>query len=80
MSLSEKLNKILKKYSDGDKLSAYMKFKKIYLQNNKNLKMLYNLAVMQQELGFYREAEENYIFLIKNSKDIKPRINLYTLY
>ena len=56
MNLSNKLNAILKDYSEGNKRSAYKKFKKIYIQNNKNIKLRYNLAVMQQELGFLDEA------------------------
>ena len=80
MNLSIKLNKILKEYSVGEKRSAYKKFKKIYLQNNKNIKLRFNLAVMQQELGLLDEAESNYKSLITNSSDIKPKINLYNLY
>ena len=38
MNLSDKLNQILKDYSKGNKASAYKKFKKIYLQNNKDIK------------------------------------------
>lgn len=80
MTISKKLNSILKEYAAGNKLSAYKKFKKIYLQNNKNIKMRYNLAVMQQEIGLLSEAELNYNFLIKNSGDIKSKINLYNIY
>ena len=54
-------NLILKDYSIGNKASAYKKFKKIYLQNNKDIKLRYNLAVMQQELGLLDEAESNYV-------------------
>ncbi len=39
MNLSNKLNSILKEYSDGNKTTAYKKFKKIYLQNNKDIKL-----------------------------------------
>ena len=35
---------------------------------------------MQQELGLLDEAELNYISLIKHSKEIKYKINLYNLY
>ena len=83
MNLSEKLNTILKDYSSGNKQLAYKKFKKIYLQNNKDIRLRFNLAVMQQELGLLEEAELNYISLIENSKDIennKYKINLYKLY
>ena len=80
MDFSVKLNKILKEYSSGGGKSAYKKFKKIYLQNNKNIKLRFNLAVMQQELGMLDEAESNFKSLIINSSDIKPKINLYNLY
>ena len=39
MNLSNKLNSILKEYSEGNKTSAYKKFKKIYLQSNKDIKL-----------------------------------------
>ena len=80
MNLSNKLNLILKEYSEGNKKSAYRKFKKIYLQNNKEIKLKYNLAVMQQELGLLDEAETNYIDLIKHNDEPKYNINLYNLY
>ena len=80
MNISDKLNSILTEYSSGSKKSAYKKFKKIYLKNNKDIKLRYNLAVMQQELGLLDEAETNYISLIKNNEDTKYKINLYNLY
>jgi len=80
MNLSNKLNLILKDYSLGKKKSAYKRFKKIYLQNNKNIKLRYNLAVMQQELGLFDEAESNYISLIEHNDDTKYKINLYNIY
>ena len=80
MNLSNKLNFILKEYSEGNKTSAYKKFKKIYLQNNRDIKLRYNLAVMQQEIGLLDEAESNYISLIENNEDTKYKINLYNLY
>jgi Flp pilus assembly protein TadD len=80
MNLSNKLNSILKEYSVGNKRSAYKKFKKIYLQTNKDIKLRYNLAVMEQELGLLDEAETNYISLIKNRDEPKYNINLYNLY
>ena len=80
MNSSNKLNSILQDYSTGNKTSAYKKFKKIYLESNKNIKLRYNLAVMQQELGLLDEAELNYISLINHSEDTKYKINLYNLY
>ena len=80
MNLSNKLNFILKEYKEGDKKTAYKKFKKIYLQNNKDIKLRYNLAVMQQELGLLDEAETNYISLIEHIDEPKYHINLYNLY
>ena len=80
MNLSNKLNSILKEYSIGNKTSAYKKFKKIYLQNNKDMKLRYNLAVMQQELGLLDEAEANYLSLIEYKDELKFNINLYNLY
>ncbi len=80
MNISDKLNTILDEYSKGNKKSAYKRFKKIYLQNSKNIKLRFNLAVMQQELGLLKEAESNYLSLIKNSPEIKFKINLYNLY
>ena len=39
MNLSNKLNSILKEYSEGNKTSAYKKFKKTYLQSNRDIKL-----------------------------------------
>ncbi|MDC0587186.1 hypothetical protein OAO47_00170 [bacterium] len=80
MNLSNKINYILNEYSVGNKASAYKKLKKIYLQSNKDIKLRYNLAVMQQELGLLDEAETNYISLIKYKDEPKYNINLYNLY
>ncbi len=80
MNISDKLNSILIEYSSGNKESAYKKFKKIYLKNNKDIKLRYNLAVMQQELGLLDEAEKNYISLIESNEDTKYKINLYNVY
>ncbi len=80
MNLSNKINAILNEYSKGNKTSAYKKFKKIYLQNNKDIKLKYNLAVMEQELGLLDEAETNYISLINHRNEPKYNINLYNLY
>ena len=65
MNLSDKLNLILKDYSSGKKESAYKRFKKIYLQNNKDIKLRYNLAVMQQELGFFNDTATTEIYTIR---------------
>ena len=80
MNISDKLNSILIEYSSGNKESAYKKFKKIYLKNNKDIKLRFNLAVMQQELGLLDEAETNYISLIESNENTKYKINLYNLY
>ena len=76
MNLSNKLNSILKEYSEGNKTSAYKKFKKIYLRNNRDIKLRYNLSVMQQELGLLDEAETNYISLIKHRDEPKYNLSL----
>ena len=80
MNLTDKLNQIFKEYSVGNKEHAYKKFKKIYLKNNKDIKLRYNLAVMQQGLGLLEEAESNYKTLIASSPENKFKINLYNLY
>ncbi len=80
MNLPNQLNTILKEFYTGNKKSAYKKYRKIYLQNNKNIKLRFNLAVMQQELGLWDDAELNYLSLIKSSEDAKYKINLYNLY
>ena len=80
MNISDKLNSVLTEYSSGNKEAAYKKYKKIYLKNNKDIKLRYNLAIMQQELGLLDEAEINYISLIESSEDTKYKINLYNLY
>ena len=80
MKKLDTLNSILKEYNSGNKKKAYKKFKNIFELNKKNLQLRYNLAVMEQELGLYDEAEINYKFLIKNGSNIKAKINLYNIY
>ena len=75
MKKLDKLNSILKEYNSGNKKKAYKKFKNIFELNKNNLQLRYNLAVMEQELGLYDEAEINYKFLIKNGSNIKAKIN-----
>jgi len=76
----DEINLALKEYNDGKKKSAYKKIKKIFIKNKNNLKLRYNLAVIEEDLGFHDSAEENYKFLIKNNFDIKAKVNLYNLY
>jgi len=80
MNIANELNEIIKEYSSGKKESAYIKFKKIFQENKENIKLRFNLAVMQTELNIISEAEDNYKFLINNHSHSKSKINLYNIY
>ena len=80
MNVINEINIALKKYNEGKKNYAYKKIIKIFLKNKNNLKLRYNVAVIEQDLGLFKKAEENYKFLINNNFDIRSKINLYNLY
>ena len=79
MEIVTKINQILQEYSSGDKLNAYKKLKKIFSQHQSNNKIRFNIAVMEQELGFTTTARNNYTFLIEKENHLKSMINLYLL-
>jgi len=79
MEISEKINEILREYSTGNKLKAYKNLKRIFSKNKNNNKMRYNIAFMEQELGFKNLAKKNYKFLIEKEHHIKSMMNLYLL-
>ena len=76
----DKINNALKEFSLGNKNEAYKKLKKIFNKNRNNHQLRYNLAVIEQSLGLYEAAKQNYNFLIKNNNNYKAIINLYILY
>ncbi len=80
MNIANELNEIIKEYNSGKKETAYIKFKKIFLENKENTKLRFNLAVMQAELSLISEAKNNYKFLINNHSHLKSKINLYNIY
>ena len=80
MTIVDEINLALKQYNKGKKNYAYKKIIKIFLKNKNNLKLRYNVAVIEQDLGLFKQAEENYKFLINNNFDIRSKINLYNLY
>lgn len=75
------LDQILKEFSLGKQESAYLKLKKFVKKNNKNIQARYNLAVMEQQLGYLDLAIKNfkYIILIDNNH-INSIINLCVIY
>ena len=79
MEIVKKINQILQEYSSGNKVNAYKKLKKIFFQHQSNNKIRFNIAVMEQELGFTTEARNNYTFLIDKENHLKSMINLYLL-
>ena len=62
MEIVKKINQILQEYSSGNKVNAYKKLKKIFFQHQSNNKIRFNIAVMEQELGFTTEARNKYTF------------------
>ena len=79
MEIVTKINQILQEYSSGNKINAYKKLKKIFSQHQSNNKLRFNIAVMEQELGFTAAARNNYTFLINKENHLKSMINLYLL-
>ena len=79
MNLISQINVILKKFETGDKLESYKELHKIFKKNKDNNLLRYNLAVIQQNLNFNKEARINYNHLIKVEKNLKAMINLYNM-
>ena len=79
MKIVTRINQILQEYSSGKKINAYKKLKKIFSQHQSNNKIRFNIAVMEQELGFTTAARNNYTFLINKENHLKSMINLYLL-
>ena len=79
MEIVTRINQILQEYSSGNKINAYKKLKKIFSQHQSNNKIRFNIAVMEQELGFTTAARNNYTFLIDKGNHLKSMINLYLL-
>ena len=65
MNLVSQINIILKRFEEGDKLKSYKELQKIFKKNKDNNLLRYNLAVIQQNLNFNKEARINYNHLIK---------------
>ena len=80
MNLNSQINNLLRKFETGDKLQIYKELEKIFKKNKSNNLLRYNLAVIQQELNFNKEAKSNYNYLIKVEKNLKAMINLYNIY
>ena len=79
MNLVSQINIILKRFEEGDKLKSYKELQKIFKKNKDNNLLRYNLAVIQQNLNFNKEARINYNHLIKVEKNLKAMINLYNM-
>tara|TARA_B100000029_G_scaffold512468_1_gene609187 strand:- start:2178 stop:3962 length:1785 start_codon:yes stop_codon:yes gene_type:complete len=75
-----KLKNIFLEFKTKNKLGAYNKLKKIFKSNKSNKQLRYNLAVMEQELNLYTDAEKNYKYLIQNNFDFRAKVNLYNIY
>lgn len=80
MNNSKEINLALKEFSDGKKVLAYKKLKKIFKKNQLDDQLRFNLAVIEQALNLNKESKNNYLFLIKKNNNFKAMINLYLLY
>ncbi len=64
MEIVTKINQILQEYSSGNKASSYKKLKKIFSQHQNNNKLIFNIDLIEQELGFTIESSNNFTFLM----------------
>ena len=71
MEIVSKTNRILQEYSSGNKINAYKKLKKIFSQYQSNKKIRFNIAVMEQELGFTAAARKNYTILTNKENHLR---------
>ncbi len=79
MNKNNEINLALKDFTLGNKERAYKKLKKIFNKNKDDDQLRFNLAVIEQSLNLNEDAKANYLFLIKNNKNLKAMINLYLL-
>lgn len=75
-----KINEILKNYSEGNKKRAYINLKKISKKYPKNEKILFNLAMMEQDQGMIDLAKKNYINIIDIYDSFNAKKKLYLIY
>tara|TARA_B100000575_G_scaffold294644_1_gene312596 strand:- start:11621 stop:13405 length:1785 start_codon:yes stop_codon:yes gene_type:complete len=80
MNISYEINSALNEFASGKKDAAYKKLKKLLNKNENDLRLRFNLAVIEQSLNLNTEAKKNYIFLINKNYGYKAMINLYLLY
>ncbi len=79
INLDTKINNILEEFKSGNKLQAYEKLKLILNKNIKNLKLRFNIAVLEENLNLNEQARINYNYIIKKEKNFKALVNLYNL-
>ncbi len=75
-----KINKLLQKYSEGDKHLVYKKLVKILGSRKNDYQLRYNVAVIEQDLNLNLKAKENYKIIIQNQKNLKAMVNLYNIF
>ena len=80
MNYTKEINSALRKFSEGKKEYAYKKLKKIFISNQGNDQLRFNLAVIAQSLNLNNEAKDYYNFLINKNNNLKAMTNLYHLY
>ena len=79
MSKIDQINKLLKKFTNGNKIHIYKKLKNILNKNKEDLLLRYNIAVIEQQLNLSSEARANYNYIIDRQKNLKAMSNLYNL-
>ena len=79
-NIFSKINEILKNYSEGNKKRAYSNLKKISNKYPKNEKILFNLAMMEQDQGMIDLAKKNYINIIDIYDSFNAKKKLYLIY
>ena len=63
MNNSKEINLALKEFSEGKKVLAYKKLKKIFKKNQLDDQLRFNLAVIEQTLNLNEESKNNYLSL-----------------
>tara|TARA_B100000989_G_scaffold282592_1_gene247820 strand:- start:7695 stop:9467 length:1773 start_codon:yes stop_codon:yes gene_type:complete len=79
MNISNEINRLLINFQSGNKSQSYKKLLKILEEHETDIKLRFNIAIIEHSLGLIDEARFNYSYIIKKNNNLKSIINLYNL-
>ena len=75
------IDKIINEFLQGSSILAYKKISDYVLENPLDIKARYNMAIMEQKLGYIERAIKNYVFITTHDHEhVSALNNLYLLH